>query len=295
MHQVEGIGAATMLRLARTFGSPAAAVQADPAALMSRGRLSAVQAEQMSAVRANLDALQEAISAMQERGISLCALGDPCYPGGLLALRNPPPLLYLRGDLRPDDERAVAIVGTREPTREGAWLAKWLARQLAERGITIVSGLARGIDTAGHRGALAAAQGRTIAVLGCGVLRLHPPENGVLAAQIARRGCLAGEIPPDREVERRFLLARDRIQAALSRAVIVAQAHRECGSMVTARHAVRCRRLLYAVPWTEEPFAEGWQRLQRLGARPVMRGTDLEALVAEIDATPRPSPQQSLG
>jgi DNA processing protein len=294
MHQVEGIGAATMLRLARLFGSPAGALEASAADLMSRAGLSQAQAQQMQAARGCLPALRDSLISMAKQGITLCALGDPLYPPGLLDLRSPPPLLYLRGELKADDERAVAVVGTREPTREGTRTARWLAQQLAERGFTIVSGLARGIDTAAHRGALAAGQGRTIAVLGCGLLRVYPPENGVLAAKIARRGCLVGEIPPDREVERRLLLARDRIQAALARAVIVVQAHPECGSMVTARHAVKCKRLLFAVPWEEASFSAGWHELRRLGARTIAAKADLDALAAEIDRAAQTPIQQPL-
>jgi len=306
MHQVDGIGAATMLRLARVFGSPAAALAAGRDELISRGGLSEVQAQQMQAARASLPSLRESIASLAKQGITLCALGDASYPERLLDLRSPPPLLYVRGELTAQDERAVAVVGTREPTPAGRRVARRLGRQFAERGFTIVSGLARGIDTAGHRGALAAGQGRSIAVLGCGLLRVYPPENGVLAAKIAARGCLMGEVPPDREVERRWLLARDRIQAALARAVIVVQAHPECGSLVTARQAVRCGRLLYAVPWEQPPFSAGWQQLQKLGARaigaqdtgasgagPALQ-RDPDAVAAEMDTAPITPSQQPL-
>ena len=157
-----------------------------------------------------------------------------------------------------------------------------------------MSGLARGIDTAGHRGALLAKEGRTIAVLGCGVQRVYPPENGLLAAKIARRGCVVAEAPPHAEVDRRYLLARDRLQAALSRAVIVVQAHGRCGSLVTARHAVGCGRLLFGVAWEREPMAEGWERLQALGARRLEVETDLDEIAAEIERGPAPPSQKSL-
>ncbi len=176
----------------------------------------------------------------------------------------------------------------------GAMLARRLARDFAGRGFTIVSGLARGIDTAGHRGALSTKEGRTIAVLGSGLLRVYPPENTVLASQLARRGALVSEVPPDTEVDRRLLLARDRIQAGLSRAVIVVRAHQECGSIVTAQHAVHCGRLLFGVPSEVPRFGAGWRRLQGLGARPITPESDLDALAEEINAWEPPAEQHPL-
>jgi len=291
LNHIKGAGAATMLRLARVFGSPEAAVHASPDELVARGELSPEQAKQVVALAASLDEFEGRLGEYARRDVALLPTDDPCYPRQLLDLRSPPPLLYVRGTLLPEDRRAIAVVGTRTPTREGARLAAHLARSLAARGFTLVSGLARGIDTAAHRGALAAEQGRTIAVLGSGLLRIYPPENLRLAAKIAARGALLAEVPPETEVNRRWLLARDRLQAALSRAVIVVQAHRECGSLVTARDAVQCGRLLLGVPWDQPPFADGWQALHALGARPLTPETDLDALAAELDL-PRPSPAQ---
>lgn len=294
LQQVEGVGAATMLRLARAFGSAEAALAASSEELMARGGLSREQAAGMAASAGALPALRSEIEGLEREGIRLLVIGEPGYPPELLDLRSPPPLLYVRGRLREEDRRAVAVVGTREASREGARLARKLGRGLAERGFTIVSGLARGIDTAGHRGALQAREGRTVAVLGCGVQRVYPPENGLLAAKIARRGCVLAEAPPQAEVHRRYLLARDRVQAALSRALIVVQAHGRCGSLVTARHAVRCGRLLLGVAWEQEPFAEGWERLQALGARRLEASTSLDEIAAEIERGPDPPSQVGL-
>jgi DNA processing protein len=281
LQEVEGVGAGTMLRLAREFGSAEGAVRASREELMGRGGRSAAQAEQVGRVKQRAATLRARVEAWREQGMELVGIGDEGYPGGLGDLRSPPPLLYVRGSLICEDERAVAVVGTRKPSREGARVARRLGKELAARGFTIVSGLARGVDTAGHRGALAAEQGRTIAVLGCGLMEIYPPENGMLAARIAERGCLLSEVPPETRVDRRLLLARDRIQAGLSRAVIVVQAHRECGSMVTARHAVQCGRSLFAVPWDDRPFSEGWERLREMGARAV--GRDVDALAEQIE------------
>ena len=105
----------------------------------------------------------------------------------------------------------------------------------------------------------------------------------MLARQIAARGCVMAEAPPETRVNRRLLLARNRLQAALSRAVIVVQAHAECGSMVTARHAVQCRRTLFGVPWSEPPFSAGWERLREMGARAIKADADLDGVAEEID------------
>jgi len=294
LQQAPGVGAGTMLRLARAFGSPEAAVHASAEELRGRGKLSARQARGVLAGREAEAGLRSRIDAWRRQGIELVSIGDTRYPGSLRELRTPPPLLYVKGTLKPGDARAVAVVGTRAPSAEGAAMARRLAGELARRGCTIVSGLARGIDTAGHRGALEAEQGRTIAVLGCGLLRPYPPENALLARKVAAAGCLMAEVPPETEVGRALLLARDRIQAGLARAVIVVQAHGECGSIVTARHAVRCGRALYGVPWSEPPFSEGWEKLRSMGARPLARDSDVESVSAEIDGDPPARPQERL-
>jgi DNA processing protein len=292
LNRVDGIGAATMLRLAGVFGSPEAAVKASVEDLIARGRLTPGQAADVKSI--SLESLRQMISAWSQAGIGLLSIGDERYPRSLLDLRTPPPLLYLRGAVTSEDARSVAIVGTREPTREGEEITAELAQKFAQRGLTDVSGLARGIDTAGHRGALLAPTGRTIAVLGSGLLRIYPPENAELAEAVASRGCLMAEVPPDAEVNRRSLLARDRIQAALSRAVIVVQAHRECGSIVTARHAVACRRLLFAVPWTDGPFAAGWERLRQMGALPISPNSDFDGISDRILSAEPVQPQTPL-
>lgn len=278
-----GIGTSAMLRLARTFGSPKEALAAPAEELVARGKLSVEQARGLALTPDGERELRSEIRAWQDEGIELVCLTDSRYPRLLLALRSPPPLLYLRGSLHAEDGRAVAIVGTRRPTREAAAAAQRLARGFAERGFTIVSGLARGIDTAGHLGALAANGGRTIAVIGCGLRHIYPPENKGLAEEIAGRGCLLSEVPPETEVQRRLLVARDRIQAALCAAVVVVQAPRDCGSIITARHAVRCRRLLYAVPWSHGLFAEGWEQLRSMGARPMPADADLVPVCEQIE------------
>jgi DNA processing protein len=284
-----------MLRLQRVFGSPQAVLSASIESLEARGKLSRRQAQRLRETGGSLDRLRAQVAAWQADGISLVSMEDADYPDGLGDLSAMPPILYVRGTLAPADARAVAIVGTRRPDEEGLRLARLMGRELAQRGFTNVSGLARGIDAAGHRGALSVEEGRTIAVLGCGLLRVYPPENAELAREISARGCVVAEVPPETKVARHLLLARDRLQAAMSRAVVVIQAHESCGSIVTAGHAVRHGRLLYAVPWSEPPFLDGWRRLKAMGASPLAGGDiDFDALAAEIDAGRAESAQQKL-
>ncbi len=284
LQQAPGIGAAGMLRLVRVFGSPEATLHASTEELVARGSIFLAQARVLTEQRDIRDQLQRKIEVWRAKGISLVCIDDDSYPIQLRDLRTPPPLLYIRGSLLPGDARAIAIVGTRQPTRAGAAFARRIGREFAARGFTIVSGLARGIDTAGHRGSLEVRQGRTIAVLGCGLLRVYPPENAMLADHIAERGSILSEVMPETNVQPGLLLARDRIQAALSRAVIVVQAHGECGSIVTARDAVQCGRLLYGVPWDTPPFSEGWKTLTSLGAQPIRAESDFDQIAAAIES-----------
>ncbi len=293
LQQVPGVGAATMLRLARIFGSPQKATEASVADLVSRGGLNLEQASRVASLPETIPSLEAKLQTWRDQGIEVITIEEERYPASLHVLRSIPPLLYIRGTLQANDKRAIAVVGSRDADKAGVSLARKIGREFAQREFTIVSGLARGIDTAGHRGALDVKKGRTIAILGSGLLKVYPPENAVLAQKITRRGCLLAEVPPETEVDSGLLLARDRLQAAMSQAVIVVQAHAECGSIVTAQQALRCGRLLYAVPWSKPPFSEGWERLHKMGARPIDSATDFEALACEItnaDNRPHQSP-----
>ncbi|MBN1458952.1 MAG: DNA-protecting protein DprA [Armatimonadetes bacterium] len=294
LQTVPGVGPAAMLRLAKVFGSARQAFAVSAEDLCARGGLTAQQAEAVGALHQREDEFAARIDRWRCEGISLVTIDEEAYPPRLKDLRHPPPVIYLKGSLRPEDARAVAIVGARQVDDAGRELANQLAADFSLRGFAIVSGLARGIDTAAHQGALSSEQGRTVAVLGNGLSHIYPPENLELAACIAAHGCLLAEVPPETSVDRGLLLARDRIQAALSRAVIVVQAYPECGSMVTARHAVDYGRLLFGVPWQSPPFSDGWEILQQLGARPLTRETDLRAVIDEIDAWEPPRNQPSL-
>jgi DNA processing protein len=202
------------------------------------------------------------------------APGDLGYPLHLRALPTPP-VLHVRGALAREDALAVAIVGARRASAYGLEVAETLARALAARGVTIVSGLARGIDTAAHRGALAA-RGRTLAVLGSGLDRVYPPENRALAAEIARRGALLSPFPPGTPPLPRHFPRRNALIAGLALGTVVAEAAERSGALITANLAGEFGRLVFAVPGrTTSALSRGTNGLIRDGATLVMDWTDV--------------------
>jgi DNA processing protein len=212
----------------------------------------------------------------QRLGVRLVSCDEPDYPTALRAVYAPPIILYVRGTLA-DDTDAVAIVGSRGATVPGRVLARSLARDLAGAGLTIVSGLARGIDTVAHEGALDA-QGRTVAVLGSGLDRVYPPENASLARRIAERGAVVSEFALGTPPERGHFPRRNRVIAGWSRAVVVVEAAAKSGALSTARAALDEGREVMAVPGhPSEPGAVGTNALIRDGAVLVRDAGDVAA------------------
>jgi len=216
-------------------------------------------------------------------GVALVGRDEADYPRYLREVYDPPPVLYVRGRLEPDEgPRSVAIVGSRAATPQGRALARRMAHDLAAAGVTVVSGLARGIDTAAHRGATDAA-GRTVAVLGSGLDRLYPPENEALVAAIAERGAVVSEFPLGAVPFPGNFPRRNRIIAGWSRAVVVVEAAERSGALVTARAALEEGRDVFAVPGHPSQAAwAGCNQLIRDGA-PLVRGG--EDVAREIGLT----------
>lgn len=205
---------------------------------------------------------------------SLLRVADPAYPS-LLAAVLPPPPLYVIGTIKPEDSLAVAIVGSRRATPYGLGVAESLAAELAARGVTIVSGLARGVDTAAHRGALAAG-GRTVAVLGSGTDVIYPPENRGLAADIARQGALVSQFPPGTTPRPWHFPVRNRTLAGLALGVIVVEADERSGALITAGLAADLGREVFAVPGKiTSTMSEGPHRLIQDGAKLVRDWADV--------------------
>ena len=176
-----------------------------------------------------------------------CRSSNPSYPRLLNEIDDPPGILFSLGDIQSSDALAMAIVGTRHATHYGLRQAERLATGLARSGLTIVSGLARGIDAAAHRGALSAG-GRTLAVLGSGILNLYPPEHAELAGQIARQGALISEAPPRRAPFSGAFPQRNRLISGLSLGVIVVEAAERSGALISARHGMEQNREVFAIP-----------------------------------------------
>lgn len=195
--------------------------------------------------------IEEYILDIEDHGIHILTVESDDYPENLRGLPDAPLMLYVAGSVLPEDRLAVAIVGTRTPTEEGEKMAYELAAAFAGVGVTVVSGLAMGIDTAAHVGALEGG-GRTIAVVGSGLYRVSPWGNRELWEEIQQQGAVVSEYPPHLSVSVKRLMIRNRIQAGLSLGVLVVEAREKGGALVTARHATRYGRRLLAFKWEKE-------------------------------------------
>ncbi|MEW5986463.1 MAG: DNA-processing protein DprA [Chloroflexota bacterium] len=271
---VKGIGAAKAQALLGQFGDPAAAWQASEAELLRIGfDQRAIQS--FLEARASLD-LDKALARVEAAGIKLLTWNSPDYPRYLREIANPPPLLYLRGELSPADQWAVAIVGTRRLTTYGRQVTQELAAGLARNGVTIVSGLARGIDSIAHKAALEAG-GRTLAVLGSGLDCLYPAENRSLAEKIqAGQGAILTEYALGVQPEARNFPPRNRIISGLSLGVVVVEAGLTSGALITAAFALEQDREVFAVPGNvHSPASQGANRLIQRGAKLVTKVEDV--------------------
>jgi DNA processing protein len=217
--------------------------------------------------------------AIERYSVTVLPITDPRYPARLKSIHDPPPVLYCRGELQARDAAALAVVGTRRPTSYGRQVAERFGRELAEAGLTVVSGLARGIDTAAHRGALAA-RGRTIAVLGSGVDVVYPAENARLTAQIAAEGVLLSESPMGTPPDAWRFPARNRIISGLSLGVLVVEAGEKSGALKTVQFATEEGREVFAIPNTlGNPQGRGTHGLIKDGAKLVEA---LEDILVEL-------------
>jgi DNA processing protein len=214
------------------------------------------------------------VSRAAALGVSIVTCYDPLYPRNLLNVYDYPPFLYVKGSLRLD-EVAVAIVGSRLASVYGRYVTEKLSRELALKGITVTSGLARGIDAAAHRGALSG-KGRTIAVLGCGLDLVYPPENEVLAGEVAARGALITEYPFGTPPNAPNFPARNRLISGISLGVVVVEAGEKSGSLITARIAAEQGRSVFAVPGEiGSAGSRGTHRLIKQGAQLVESVDDI--------------------
>lgn len=270
---VRGIGAVRLQALINHFGDASTAWQAAPEELRSSG-LTPKVLERLIEIRkdVNLDTLLEKIAA---QGISILTWNDDAYPQRLKDIEHPPPVLFIRGEFLPEDHFAVAIVGTRRVTAYGRQVTEDLSVFLAANGVTVISGLARGVDAIAHAAALKAG-GRTLAVMGCGVDRIYPPENRDLAGQIMARGAIISDYPVGTAPESSNFPPRNRIISGLSLAVIVIEAGETSGALITAEFAAEQGREVFAVPGSIlAPQSKGTNKLIQMGAQPLLSPNDL--------------------
>ena len=290
LNQIEGIGPVRTRALCEALGSPEAVLAAPASQLAGVRGVGPKVAENIVAQRGRLDpGREEAVAA--RLGARLVTPDDAEYTKPLKNIYDPPLCLYVRGAWEEQDEQALAIVGTRRATHYGAAQAERLAYQAAKAGFTVVSGLARGIDTVAHRAALKAG-GRTLAVLGGALDKLYPPENRELAEEIAAQGALLSEFPLGREPDRTTFPYRNRIVSGLSKGVLVVEAGLESGAMNTAEQALEQGRSVMAVPGrVDMDGARGPHRLIQNGARLV---ADLADILKEFEFLFPPAEQARL-
>lgn len=274
---VKGIGAVRLRALLDYFGDAETAWNASLFDLAAAG-LSPKLAERILQVRRSVN-LDEYISQVVRKGIRILTWDDPEYPSHLNEIDQPPPVLYLRGEITTEDSWAVAIVGTRGVTAYGRQVTEELATVLAQNGVTIVSGLARGVDAIAHHAALKA-DGRTLAVLGCGVDKIYPPEHRALAERIAAHGAILSDYAPGTPPDSANFPPRNRIISGLSMAVVVVEAGETSGALITAEFAAEQGREVFAVPGSIfAPQSKGPNRLISNGAKVLLSPQDvLEAL-----------------
>ncbi len=268
---IPGIGGQTQRKLLTAFGLPEAVFAAGRAAAQA---VIGAKADQLFDFDC-AEAVDRTLAWLAQPGHHLLTLGDPGYPARLLEIADPPTVLYVRGNPDLLRQPALAIVGSRNATPQGMQNAEQFARHLAGQGLSIVSGLALGIDTAAHRGALAA-DGTTIAVIGTGADRLYPARNRELALAIADKGAIVSEFPLGSGVQAANFPRRNRIIAGLSCGVLVVEAAVESGSLITARLAGEQGRDVFAVPGSiHSPLARGCHQLIRQGAKLVETAADI--------------------
>lgn len=269
-----GVGLVLFQRLVQACGSPAAVFAAGISDLRSIKGVTPAIAQAITSFH-DWDQVEARLSRLAAAGAEVLTQDDPRFPPRLKEIPYPPPYLFVRGALEPEDARAVALVGTRAASYYGLKACRRLAGTLADRGWRVVSGLARGIDTAAHQGALEKG-GRTLAVLGCGLDVVYPPENKKLYQQIPEQGALISEFPLGTAPEGRNFPIRNRLISGLSWAVVVVEAGEKSGSHITVQYALDQGREVLAVPGpVDSPNSVGPHRLIQQGAKLVHEVEDI--------------------
>ena len=271
---IPNIGPVRLRKLVDYFGTPEDALRAKASQIAAINGFDQKLADTIADWENQIDLLGE-LRKITDHQLTLLTQEDELYPDLLRQAPGAPFLLYVWGTLTKRDHNAIGVVGSRQATHYGLSTAKKLSFQIAYAGYTVISGLARGIDTAAHEAALAA-KGRTIAVIGSGIGKLYPPENQALAERIAENGAVISEYPVDRLADKQTFPYRNRIVAGWSNGLLVVEAPGRSGSLITAQQAVETGRTVYAVPGPiDKPTSLGCNRLIQQGAKLVVDGNDI--------------------
>jgi DNA processing protein len=279
-----GLGARLAGKLLRQFGSPEEVFRASLTELEACQLPVAVAQAVFS--RAAFGDAEKELAQVRKAGCHLIHWGESEYPRRLVEIYDPPPLLYVRGNVQVLNQHAISIVGTRRPTPYGNQIAERLARDLANHGLIVASGLARGIDSSAHRGACAASRGGTIGVLGCGIDVIYPKENRKLFEEVEKRGAIITEFPMGTHPAPENFPVRNRMVAGMALGVIVVQGAQYSGSLITSRLAMEFSREVYGVPGNvTEPVSFAPNQLIKQGAKLVTGWEDVvEELPTEVRA-----------
>ena len=278
LHLAPGFGGATCLKLVAHFGTPQEVLSANKTQLKeasSRLRKETLEALSGAGQEDLFLAARQELARAKEFGIKIITIDEPCYPALLKNIHDPPPVLYVMGDTKELDCRGIAMVGSRAASTYGRSVAEQLAEGLVKQGYTIISGMALGVDTQSHKGALAAG-GKTIAVLGCGLDIVYPPSNHLLYKEIAQSGAVVSEYPLGTQPDHFRFPARNRIISGLSLGVVVVEATKRSGSLITANHAAEQGREVFAVPGRIDSMkSTGSHALLQEGAKLVFNIKDI--------------------
>ena len=274
LNMIPQMGPVRLRRLLDAFGSAEKILLARPDQLAAVNGITRPLSENIARWQDHADPAAE-LKKAADLGAHIITAQDDEYPPALREIHDPPMVLYVRGEITERDRHAVAVVGSRKASHYATECAKKLSFQMAYAGLTVISGLARGIDTAAHQGALAA-KGRTLAVIGAGLGELYPPENAQLADRIASSGAVLSEFPIDTKPDRQTFPIRNRIVTGCSFGVLVVEAGANSGALISANMAAEQGRTLYAVPGRiDSPAALGSNRLLQQGAKLVITVDDI--------------------
>lgn len=288
LNRAPGVGPKRFQLLREHFGSVQAIWEAAPGELDQVKSISRNVADSIAAFRARTDPDRE-MELLERFRAKAVTTADAGYPEMLRHIYDPPPVLYFRGEICPGDNTALAIVGTRVASEYGKTVAKTLARELAARGITVVSGMARGIDTASHLGAVEAG-GRTIAVLGCGLDIVYPAENRTVMERIAAAGAVLSPFPFGTKPEAGNFPARNRLISGLSLGTVVVEAQEKSGALITADFALEQGREVFAVPGNiTSKNSRGTHYLLKQGAKLVESLADILEELPRLNKTAPPA------